>query len=126
MLPGMPEWTWEQGVVVVTLVGSLLLFVTDRMRYDAVAILVVLTLAASGCLSPDEAFEGFSSKAVVLVGSMYVFSAAVERAGISGLLAKSLLRGRRPTEAGLALRVTVTAGLLSSILSNAYPIDICG
>ena len=119
MLPGMPDWTWEQGVVIATLVGSLLLFVTDRMRYDAVAVLVVLTLAASGCLSPDEAFEGFSSKAVVLVGSMYVFSAAIERAGISGLLAKSLLRGRRPSEAGLALRVTITAGVLSSILSNA-------
>ena len=115
----MEGWTPEQGIVLATLVASLVLFLTDRLRYDAVAILVVLVLAGTGCLTPEAAFAGFSSRAVVLVGSMYVFSAAMERAGITAWIAKHMLAGKAQSEAGLALRVTVAAGLLSSVLSNA-------
>ncbi|MCH8883979.1 MAG: SDR family NAD(P)-dependent oxidoreductase [SAR324 cluster bacterium] len=58
--------------VLATLLGSLVLFVTDALRYEVIAVLIVLVLASTGCLTQQEAFAGFSSPAVVLIGAMYV------------------------------------------------------
>lgn len=106
-------------IVLATLAGSLILFVTDALRYDLVAMLVVLALAATGCLTPKEAFEGFSSPAVMLVAAMYVFATAVQRTGVTEFIGGRLLGGKAPSEARLAFRVTLVSGLLSSVLSNA-------
>ena len=49
-----------QTIVLATLAMSLVLFVTDALRYDAVAILVVLVLTSTGCLDAEAAFAGFA------------------------------------------------------------------
>ena len=107
----------DRAIVLATLGASLLLFVTDALRYDLVAVLVVLVLAGTGCLEPAEAFSGFSSPAIVLIASMYVFGHAMTRWGVAELVGEKLLGGTH-TEASLALRVGLVAGLLSSVLSN--------
>lgn len=106
-------------IVALTLVGSLVLFVTEKLRYDAIAVVVVLVLAATGCLEPAEAFAGFSSPAVVLVAAMYAFAAAVQRTGVTEFIGRKILGATDTNEATLALRVVVVSGLLSSVLSNA-------
>jgi di/tricarboxylate transporter len=112
----------HQLIVLATLAMSLLLFVTDALRYDLIALLVVLALAAAGTLTPREAFRGFSDPAVVLIASMYVFGWSVNRWGIAEVLAQRLLgvgrRTKAPSENLLAARVTLASGLLSSVLSN--------
>ena len=105
-------------IVLLTLVGSLLLFLTDLLRYEVVAILVVVVLALTGCLSAEEAFAGFASPAVVVIASMYVFGHAFSRAGVADAISNRFLRGHEGGEVGLMLRVTLIAGLLSSVLSN--------
>lgn len=104
--------------VLVTLVLSLGLFVTDALRYDLIAIGVVLVLAGTRCLTPEQAFAGFSSKAVILIASMYIFSASVTRWGVAEALGKRLLASERGGEAGLTLRLMLLTGLLSGVLSN--------
>ena len=112
----------HQLIVLATLAMSLLLFVTDALRYDLIALLVVLALAAAGTLTPREAFRGFSDPAVVLIAPMYVFGWSVNRWGIAEVLAQRLLgvgrRTKAPSENLLAARVTLASGLLSSVLSN--------
>lgn len=115
-----PSHEW---IVLATLAASLVLFVTDALRYDVIAGLVVVVLAATRVLTPEEAFAGFADPAVVLIGSMYVFSRAVNRWGIATAIAQRLLvpRGDRrgaAVEGPLAARVTAVSGLLSSVLSN--------
>lgn len=114
-----PRMFEPEVIVLATLLGGLVLFVSDALRYDVVAVLVVLALAVTGVLTPKEAFEGFASPAVVLVAAMYVFATAVQRTGVTELIGARLLGGESPSEAGLAFRVTLVAGLLSSVLSNA-------
>ena len=107
-----------QSIVLATLVASLLLFATDALRYDLIAVLVVLLLAASGVLTPQEAFSGFSSPAVVLVASMFLFAHAMGRWGLASHLGHLFL-GRTSKHQGLlTARVHVVAGLCSSMLSD--------
>lgn len=117
--------TFEPSTIVLCiLAASLVLLVTDALRYDAIAVGVAFALAATGCLTPREAFSGFSSPAVMLVASMYVFGAALTRSGIAERLGQFVLRGGEVSERGLVVRVVLTSGLLSSVLSNAGVVAI--
>jgi len=46
---------------------AVILFLTERVRVDLVALLVMVSLALTGILTPAEALSGFSSAAVVTV-----------------------------------------------------------
>lgn len=107
-----------QYIVVAVLLVSVGLFVSDAMRYDLVAILVAWVLAVTHCLTPEEAFAGFASEAIIVIASMYVFGRATARWGIAEFLSRRLIMRGRASEPSLVLRVTGVAGLMSSILSN--------
>ena len=120
--PPMPDLSPDQLIVLATLVASLALFITDKLRYDVVALLVVVSLATTGVLSPREAYAGFASPAVVLVASMYVFGFSVSKWGLAEELGQRLLLRGDPdnmSEGKLLVRITFVAGLLSGVLSNA-------
>jgi hypothetical protein len=74
------------------LASALYLFWTQKLRTDITALLVMLCLAVpwphqdgkwSGILTPQEAFAGFGSVAVIMVTAMFVFSAALVRTGVA-------------------------------------------
>lgn len=117
----MPEFSplVYRSIVLGLLLLSLIAFLTDRMRYDAIAIVLVLVLALTGTLETREAFAGFSSPAVMLVASMYAFSAAVGKNGIAEMLSDKILRDSAASERWLILRIVLLSALLSSVLSTA-------
>ncbi len=106
----------EPHLVLLILGVSMVLFVTDSLRYDVIAVGVVLALALTGCLTAEEALKGFSSEAVVLIAAMYIFSYAFNRSGIARAIGTRFLTAS--TERGLILQLTIVAALLSSVLSN--------
>ena len=83
------------------LLGALYLFWTQRLRTDITALLVMLTLALpwprpdgkwSAILSPQEAYAGFGSVAVIMVAAMFVFGAAMVRTGAAEMIGGRLFR----------------------------------
>jgi len=111
-------------IVLATLAVSLVLFVTDALRYDLIALSVAVVLAATQVLSPEQAFAGLASPAVMLVGSMYVFGAALTRSGLAEALGERFLSNEAGGEVGLIVRIVLISGLLSSVLSNAGVVAI--
>jgi di/tricarboxylate transporter len=76
-------------------------FWTQRLRTDITALLVMLSLALpwprpegkwSAILSPQEAFSGFGSVAVIMVTAMFVFGAALVRTGAAEMIGGRLFR----------------------------------
>jgi di/tricarboxylate transporter len=53
------------------------------LRNDVVAILIILSLAITGILTPEEALSGFSSEPAIVVVAIFVLSASLERTGVS-------------------------------------------
>src|ERR1700758_5250712 len=81
--------------------GALYLFWTQKLHTDATAVLVMLSLAVpwprpdgrwSAILSPQEAFSGFGSVAVIMVTAMFVFSASMIRTGAAEMIGGRLFR----------------------------------
>jgi di/tricarboxylate transporter len=65
------------------LVVAFVLLLTERLRNDLVALLIILALAISHVLPPDEALAGFSSEPAIVVAAIFVLSNALERTGLS-------------------------------------------
>ena len=60
---------------------ALALFISDRIRPDAVALLILLLAWVIGLLSLEEALAGFGSPAVAIVAAVLVVGRAVEYTG---------------------------------------------
>src|SRR5215216_3547912 len=65
------------------LVSAFALLVTERIRNDIVAILIILALYITDVLSPAEALSGFSSEPAIVVAAIFVLSGALHRTGLS-------------------------------------------
>jgi di/tricarboxylate transporter len=85
----------------VIVAGALYLFWTQKLHTDVTAVLVMLSLAVpwprpdgrwSAILSPQEAFSGFGSVAVIMVTAMFVFSASMIRTGAAEMIGGRLFR----------------------------------
>jgi di/tricarboxylate transporter len=116
--PTLATMSFDAALVFAILLAALALLATGRVRTDVTALLVLLALATTGILTPAQAFAGFSSPAVITVGGMFVISAALARTGVAGMLGRQLLRVAGTREQSLVLAIMLTAGALSSVMSN--------
>jgi di/tricarboxylate transporter len=100
------------------LVAAALLLISERMREDLVALLVLVVLALSGMVTPTEALSGFSNPAVITVWSVFVLSASLARTGVAAVLGRQLLRVAGESEARLLLVIMLGAGAMSAFMNN--------
>lgn len=70
--------------------GAVGLFVWGKLRYDLVALLVLVLGVLVGVIPPDRMFAGFSEDLIWIIASVLVLSAAIER---SGLIERALRPG---------------------------------
>src|SRR5687768_16313183 len=76
---------------------ALALFVSDRIRVDAVALIVLLLAWASGLLSLEQALAGFGAPAVIIVAAVLVVGRAVEYTGAAQAMTQWLVPNVRFT-----------------------------
>jgi di/tricarboxylate transporter len=68
---------------IVILVLSFVLMVTERIRNDIIAMLIVLALSITEVLKPSEALSGFGSEPAIIVASIFVMSGAFHQTGLA-------------------------------------------
>lgn len=110
--------TVEIAVLLAIVSTALLLFATGWLRMDLVALLVLASLAITGLVSAAEAVSGFSNAAVITVGSMFVLSEGLSRAGIADVVGRWLLGAGGRSEARVIAVLMGTAGLLSGFMNS--------
>lgn len=60
------------ALVLAILTVAVILFITERLREDLVALLVLVSLVLTGLITPAEALPDFSSPAVVTVWAVFI------------------------------------------------------
>jgi di/tricarboxylate transporter len=98
------------------LAGAVVLFVTEKLRVDVVALLVLSSLLVLGIVTPREALSGFSSQATITVAAMFVLSAGLQRSGVIDALGELLARIRVGWLFALVMMVLVAA--TSAFINN--------
>ena len=110
--------TLDIALVLGILVAAFVLFVTERLRMDLVALLVMSALALTGLVSPADALSGFSNPAVITVWGMFILSAGLTNAGVTEILGRRLLGWSGTNETLTVATMMLTAGVLSAFMNN--------
>jgi len=123
--------TFDQAAIVVVLAAALALFISERVRYDLVALSALLLTVLLGLVEPDDAFAGFANGAVITVAAVLVMSHALARSGAVDAVTAPLLRVATHPIVLLA-GLCVVGAMLSSFMNNVgalallMPIAIAG
>ncbi|WP_295623211.1 SLC13 family permease [uncultured Nitrosomonas sp.] len=110
--------TFEIVLVLGILFSCLILFVTEWVRMDVVALMVLSSLAIFGLVSPAEAVSGFSNPAVITVWAMYIMSEGLTRAGIADQIGGLVMRVSGRSEVRIITIFMIAAGVLSAFMNN--------
>ena len=101
-----------------TLAGAALLLVTNHIRGDLVALLVMLVLMLTGVLKPEEALAGLSSPVVVIIACMFIISEAIVQTGIAQRLGEAIIERGGSSEIRLLMMLMAASGLVGSFMSS--------
>lgn len=99
------------------LLGALVLFVSERVRHDLVALLALLACVLLGLTPPGEAFAGFADPAVIAVAAVLVIGRAIELSGVAASVSRVLMPGRAGFTVRLAV-LLVLGAFLSAFMNN--------
>ena len=74
---------WSQLAFGLILIGGLYLFITEKLRVDVTAMLILLALVLTGVLDSKQALSGFASEPAIIVAAVFVISGALAATGVS-------------------------------------------
>ena len=100
------------------LVIAIALFAMEKLSVDIITLLLLLALVLTGIIAPSEAFEGFSDDIIVILGSIFVISGALQRSGIMDALGAQLQRRAGGSGNRLVFMVMMIVGGISSFMNN--------
>jgi len=110
--------TVEIGLVLGILAAALILLITEVIRMDLVALLVLATLALTGLVTPTDSLAGFSNPAVITIWAMFILSAGLTRTGVAEVLGSTILRWVGRGEVRMIVVIMLTSGVLSAFMNN--------
>ncbi len=110
--------TFEIALVLGILTVSLILFISEVIRMDVVALLVLGALAVTGLVDGNQAFSGFSNAAVITVWAMFILSEGLTRTGIADIIGSQVMRLAGGKEMPLIFVIMMTGAVLSAFMNN--------
>ena len=102
----------------------MILFVSEKLRVDVVAMIVLVALVLAGLVSIEEAFSGFASPAVITVWAVFIVSGGLTRSGVADLIARQVVRFAGNNTARLTVLIMLGVGLMSAFMNNIGAVAI--
>ncbi len=117
--------TLEMMVVLGLLAFTVVLFISEIIRIDLAAILVMVILGGLSTLpglenlaERSELFSGFSSNAVMSIIAVMIIGAGLDKTGLMSKVAALILKRGGTTEGRIIPIVSTTVGVISSFMQN--------
>jgi len=115
-----PEMLLTLGI----LAAAIVLFITEWLRVDVVALGVVITLMLTGILETNEALAGFSSSAVLTIAALFVVGGAIMQTGLAGTIGRRILTIAGDSQIRLVIVIMAAVALLSGFLSDTGTVAV--
>ena len=114
MFLGFNLYAW---ITIVTVLSMFTVLLFTKLRADLVFLGAISILFVTGVLNAKEAFSGFSSTSVVIIGVLFVVVAGLTHTGVLQWIVKHLL-GQPKSYSKAVIRLMLPVAALSSFLSN--------
>ena len=110
--------SYEAIAVVVILVLAMVMFISEALPVDLVAIMIIVALVVTGVLTPEESVQGFSNIATVTVAAMFILSSGLLKTGFVGnLVPRMSVLFRFNPKFGMGIMMAIVA-LMSAFINN--------
>jgi di/tricarboxylate transporter len=116
--------TPEIALTLAIILMAIILFATEKLRVDVVALLVLLAVTVTGLVSKEEAFLGFANPAVITIWAVYIVSGGLFKTGVADMLGSLILRLSGASEARLIVVIMVTCGAMSAFMNNVGAVAV--
>ena len=100
------------------LVIAIVLFVTEWVRLDVVALGVMVALMLTGLVTTAQGLAGFANPTVISIGALFIVGGAVFQTGLAAMLGDSILRLAGGSETRLLLVLMVSIAVMSAFISS--------
>ena len=104
-------------ITILTVLSMFTVLLLTKLRADLVFLAAIAILFVTGVLNAKEAFSGFSSTSVVIIGVLFVVVAGLTHTGVLQWIVKHLL-GQPESYSKAVIRLMLPVAGLSSFLSN--------
>jgi di/tricarboxylate transporter len=110
--------TVEMVLVLIVVLSAVILFITEKVPLDLVALTIIAALMMSRIITPEEGLSGFSNPATVTVGAMLVLSAGLFKSGAVNILGAGLHKLSRYGSRIMTLTMMTCIGAISAFINN--------
>lgn len=107
----------DQTTILVILAVAIAGFVWNRLPVGIVALGVSLSLWATGIVTLEGAFAGFSSPTVILIASLFVVAEGLDAAGITTWIGQFVVRHSGGSRVRLLALVMAAVAVLSALIT---------
>jgi di/tricarboxylate transporter len=114
----------DLALVLVTLTAAIVMFVINRPRMDAVALLVMVVMPFTGIITMNEALAGFADPSIILIAALFVIGEGLVRTGVARRLGDWLDRQAGSSENRLLILLMAAVGGLGSLMSSTAVVAI--
>ena len=108
----------QSALVLGLLVLAIVLFAREKLPADIITLLLLVALVGSSVLTTAEAFEGFSSDIIIILGSIFVISGALQETGLLDAIGERLVRLSQAGSKRLLLLLMGSAASISAFMNN--------
>ena len=121
----LPALTIEMGLVMALVVFAVFLFITEMLRVDVAAVLIMTLLGLliyvpglEGLIPPEVLYSGLSSNAVVSIMAVMILGAGLDKTGAMDSVAMGIMAIGGRTESRIMALVSGAVALISSFMQN--------
>ena len=108
----------EMMMVLAILGYTIILFVTEVIRIDVAAILILVMLGLTGLVPDTHLFDGFASNAVLSIIAVMILGAGLDRTGVMNKVAGFIMKIGGKSENSVIPVVSGTVGTISGFMQN--------
>ncbi len=116
--------TLEIGLTLGIILMALVLFATEKLRVDLIALIVLLLVAIMGLVPKEEIFLGFANSAVITIWAVYIVSGGLFKTGVADRIGSLILRLSGANEARLIAVIMLVCGIMSAFMNNVGAVAV--
>lgn len=105
-------------LVLALLVAAIVVFAFEWLPVDLTTLLLLTTLVLSGLLTFEEAFAGFASEIIIILGSIFVLTGALMKTGVVDTLGAVIHRVAGGSRRRILLCVMLVTAAVSAFINN--------
>ena len=116
--------TPDIALTLAIILAALVLFATEKLRVDVVALLVLLAVSITGLVDKEEVFLGFANPAVITIWAVYIVSGGLFKTGVADSLGSLILRLSGDSEVRLIVVIMLICGVMSAFMNNVGAVAV--